>query len=240
VPGVPVRAEVAEAGGGVVQQVPHDDEDGAGNGAAGLLPAAAAGTGGQERHPDGPFATLIAVAASWLHPEIDDLDGLKRFAKRDDFDKAQVFKSELRQALRDPARLPGDELFESVEYVNGSDEAFLRWLWHELYGDEPFQASVLTRLKALPEPFADRLHWQARHNIRTAAWASEWDKALQMLLAGLAESNAPVSLAEHDELATLLSAIGQPDAAIAALSGSAADSPGLPQNRGVPSSGADA
>jgi hypothetical protein len=67
-----------------------------------------------------------------------------------------VFKSELREALRDPARLPGDELSESVQHDNRSDEAFLRWLWHELYGDEPFDASILTRLKALPEPFAER------------------------------------------------------------------------------------
>jgi hypothetical protein len=54
-----------------------------------------------------------------------------------------------------------------------------------------------------------------------------------MLLAGLAESKTPVSPAEREELATLLSAIGQPDAAITALSGSAADSPGLPQDRGT-------
>src|SRR6266516_1206457 len=47
VPGVPVGAEVAVAGGGVVQQVPDDDEDGPAHGAAGLLPPAAAGTGGQ-------------------------------------------------------------------------------------------------------------------------------------------------------------------------------------------------
>jgi hypothetical protein len=109
-----------------------------------------------ERHPDGPFATLISVATSWLHPEIDDLDGLERFAKRDDIDEVRVFKSELRRALRDPALLPGDELSEFVQYDNGSDEAFLCWLWHELYGDEPSGASILTRLTALPEPYADR------------------------------------------------------------------------------------
>src|SRR5437764_7077265 len=40
-------AGLATAGGGVVQQVPHDDEDGPAHGAAGLLPPAAAGTGGQ-------------------------------------------------------------------------------------------------------------------------------------------------------------------------------------------------
>ena len=47
----------------------------------------------------------------------------------------RVFKAELREALRDPSRIPDDELSESVEYDDGSDEAFLRRLWHDLYGD---------------------------------------------------------------------------------------------------------
>jgi len=89
-----------------------------------------------ERHPDGPFATLIAVATSYLHPEIDDVDSLKRFAKAKDSQEPRVFKSELREALRDPSSLPAGELFKSVQYDDDSDEAFLGRLWHELYGDE--------------------------------------------------------------------------------------------------------
>ena len=89
-----------------------------------------------ERHPDGPFATLIAVATSYLHPEIDDPDSLKRFAKHRGHHETRVFKSELREALRDPSGLPADEFFESVQYDDGSDAAFLRRLWHDLYGDE--------------------------------------------------------------------------------------------------------
>jgi hypothetical protein len=89
-----------------------------------------------ERNPDGPFATLIAVASNYLDPENYDLDALKVLAKRDGEPRMQVFKSELREALRDPSQLPGDELFESVEYADGSDEAFLSRLWRELYGDE--------------------------------------------------------------------------------------------------------
>jgi hypothetical protein len=89
-----------------------------------------------ERHPDGPFATLIAVASNYLDPENYDLDALKVLAKRDGQPRMQVFKSELREALRDPSQLPGDELFESVEYADGSDEAFLDRLWRDLYGDE--------------------------------------------------------------------------------------------------------
>jgi hypothetical protein len=177
-----------------------------------------------ERHPDGPFATLIAVATSWLHPEIDDLDGLKRFAKSDGIDKSLVFKSELRQALLDPALLPDGELFKSVQYENGCAEAFLIWLWHELYGDEPFAATALTRPKALPEPFAGRLQWPTAGSISRAVRVGGWDKAVEMLLAGLAESNALVSPVEREELAGLLSAIGQPAAAVTALRGIAAGS----------------
>ena len=93
-----------------------------------------------ERHPDGQFATLIAVATTYLDPENYDLDSLKELAKREGDGKMQVFKSELREALRDPSQLPGDELWESVEYNDGSNEAFLRRLWRELYGDEPLPA----------------------------------------------------------------------------------------------------
>jgi hypothetical protein len=94
-----------------------------------------------ERHPNGPFATLIAVATTYLDPENYDLDSLKRLAKHKDDRQMQEFKAELREALRDPNLLPGDELSESVEYDDGSDEAFLRRLWHDLYGDEPLDAT---------------------------------------------------------------------------------------------------
>jgi hypothetical protein len=93
-----------------------------------------------ERHPGGPFATLIKVATTYLDPENYDVDSLKELAKLEDDQEMQVFKSELREALKDPSQLPGDELSESVEYTDGSDEAFLHNLWHELYGDEPWDA----------------------------------------------------------------------------------------------------
>jgi hypothetical protein len=93
-----------------------------------------------ERHPDGPFVTLIAVATTYLHPENYDLDSLKELAKGEDDEEMRVFKSELRKALRDPSLLPDDELWKSVEYGDSSDEAFLRRLWHDLYGDEPLDA----------------------------------------------------------------------------------------------------
>jgi hypothetical protein len=37
----------------------------------------------------------------------------------------------------DPSRLPDDELFKAADYGDGSDQAFLRRLWRDLYGGEP-------------------------------------------------------------------------------------------------------
>ena len=94
-----------------------------------------------ERHPDGPFATLIGVAATYCGPDAYDgayQDLLRRARAADaDDDEMRVFKAELRQALADPAALPDEELSEAVEYEDGSDERFLRRVWRDLYGDEP-------------------------------------------------------------------------------------------------------
>jgi hypothetical protein len=87
-----------------------------------------------ERHPDGPFATLIEITANYLDPENYDFDSLKSLAEREDDPEMRVFKSELRAALQDPGQLPGDELSRSVQYEDGSPQAFLRRLWRDLYG----------------------------------------------------------------------------------------------------------
>src|ERR1700722_4931484 len=89
-----------------------------------------------ERHPNGPFATLIEIATTYLDPENYNPEALKRLVRQEDDEEVRVFKAELREAVKDPSKLPGDELFESVEYSDGSDEAFLSRLWRELYGDE--------------------------------------------------------------------------------------------------------
>ena len=43
----------------------------------------------------------------------------------------------MQEALADPGQLPGDELFAAVDYGGGCDEAFLRRLWHDMYGGQP-------------------------------------------------------------------------------------------------------
>jgi hypothetical protein len=92
-----------------------------------------------ERHPDGPFATLIGIAATYCSPDADpeDYGRLKRLAQREDDQQMRVFKAELRQALADPSQLPEGELDNAVEYRDEDDERFLRRLWRDLYGDEP-------------------------------------------------------------------------------------------------------
>jgi hypothetical protein len=65
-----------------------------------------------------------------------DLISRVRSAAPED-EQIRVFREELREALSDPARLPDNELFKAVDFGDGSDQAFLRRLWHDLYGDEP-------------------------------------------------------------------------------------------------------
>ncbi len=93
-----------------------------------------------KRHPDGPFATLIRVATTYLHPEADDLESLRELAKSGDRPEMHTFKAELRQAIAYPGQVLGDELFSHVVYEDGSTGAFLRRLWRDLYGDEPSTA----------------------------------------------------------------------------------------------------
>lgn len=59
------------------------------------------------RHPDGPFATLIAVAATYCSPDAyngayEDLTSRARSPEVDD-DEIHAFKAELKEALADPA-----------------------------------------------------------------------------------------------------------------------------------------
>ena len=92
------------------------------------------------RNPQGPFATLIGVAATYCHPEAydgayEDLIARARSAVPGD-EEIHLFRAELREALTDPGQLPDNELFKAVQFSDGSNEAFLRRLWRDLYGDE--------------------------------------------------------------------------------------------------------
>jgi hypothetical protein len=90
-----------------------------------------------KRNPNGPFATLIRISTTYLHPEADDLESLQELAKCGDRQEMRTFKAELRQAIVHPDLVPDDELFSHVVYEDGTTEAFLHRLWRDLYGDEP-------------------------------------------------------------------------------------------------------
>lgn len=79
------------------------------------------------------------------------------------------------------------------------------------------QTEIATRVNAIPDRFADRLDSAGLADVRDAARAGEWGEALDVLIAGLNDSNALVSPAERDELAALLEATGLPVGAVAKL-----------------------
>lgn len=89
--------------------------------------------------PDAPFATLINVARTYCHPELDEdaYESLRRLAQRDDDEEMTTFKQELRDGLVRPEKVPQAELSRAVQYDDGSADKFLRRLWHDLYPDEP-------------------------------------------------------------------------------------------------------
>jgi hypothetical protein len=90
-----------------------------------------------KQHPDAPFATLIRIATTYLHPEAYDLESLQLLAEDEGDEEMRVFKGELRRAIKNPDQVPDEELSYHVEYDDASPQAFLRRLWQDLYGDEP-------------------------------------------------------------------------------------------------------
>ena len=69
---------------------------------------------------------------------------------------------------------------------------------------------MMDRVNALPDRFASRLERATFNQVRSAARAGEWGEAVDNLIAGLAETRAVVTVAERDELRTLLDAMGLP------------------------------
>jgi hypothetical protein len=94
------------------------------------------------RDKNSPFAFFLQVIDTYLHPESDyRLEGLTEWLRDGEPPETVArFKDEFRRLLSGELdQLPGGALSTAAEYEDGSDEAFLRRLWHELYGDEPVQ-----------------------------------------------------------------------------------------------------
>jgi hypothetical protein len=91
---------------------------------------------------DAPFAFFLTIVDTYLHPESGyDVDDLAEWLEDGEPQEEVVrFKDEFRRLLSgDLDQLPKGALGTAAEFDDGTDEAFLRRLWHELYGDEPVQ-----------------------------------------------------------------------------------------------------
>lgn len=93
---------------------------------------------------DAPFAALLRIVDTYCHPEAggeesyEELIDLARHT--DEFEEMRRFKEELRRALLGD-RPPENALYVAAQFGDGSDEAFLRRLWHDLYPNEPLPHS---------------------------------------------------------------------------------------------------
>jgi hypothetical protein len=92
------------------------------------------------RDPNSPFAFFLMVVDTYLHPESAyDVGDLAEWLREGEPQEEVIqFKDEFRRLLSGEAdQLPKGALGTAAEFDDGTDEAFLRRLWHELYGDEP-------------------------------------------------------------------------------------------------------
>jgi hypothetical protein len=173
-----------------------------------------------ERHPGWPFATLIAVAATYCSPEAydgayDDLIS-RAWAPEPDDKEIRAFTAELQQALADPGRLPGDELFDAVDYGDGSDEAFLRRLWYDLYSDQPgggasrhraidaaYHEDRAGRLYGLLIGPEDRLDREDARQLHHFIEVGEYGLALEEIAGALAHATLPITDQERSDMLAL-------------------------------------
>jgi hypothetical protein len=89
-----------------------------------------------------PFAFFLKVIDTYCHPESGyEVDDLARWLKHaEPPDEAIRFKDEFRRLLSgELSDLPDGALSTAAEHDDSSDEAYLRRLWYEVYGDEPVQ-----------------------------------------------------------------------------------------------------
>jgi hypothetical protein len=79
------------------------------------------------------------------------------------------------------------------------------------------ESEVIERAEALPELFASRVRPDDLDGLRSMAGAGEWQELVDLLVASLAVTGAPVTAAERDELRSLLAAMNLPDGGLDGL-----------------------
>jgi hypothetical protein len=134
-------------------------------------------------------------------------------------DEIQAFKAELQQALADPGQLPTDELFDAVDYGDGSDEAFLRRLWHDLYhqpdtpaaGADPHRAmdtaydeDLAGRLYGLVIGLDDQLDREDARLLQHFIEVGEYGLAPEEIAGTLAHAKVPITDQERSDMLALI------------------------------------
>jgi hypothetical protein len=96
-----------------------------------------------QRDRNSPFAFFLGIISNYCHPDsgmtVEDLRDLVDYPEPSD--EMIRFKDEFRRLLSGEIdQLPKGALGTASAFDDGSEEAYLRRLWQELYGDEPVQA----------------------------------------------------------------------------------------------------
>jgi hypothetical protein len=79
------------------------------------------------------------------------------------------------------------------------------------------EAEVIDRVEALPDRYANRVRPQDLDGMRSMADGGEWQELVDLLIASLAMTQAPVTSGERDELRTLAEAMDLPTDQLAGL-----------------------
>ncbi|PRX98140.1 hypothetical protein [Allonocardiopsis opalescens] len=94
-----------------------------------------------------PFAELLSLLQTCYHPDIrqagaeEELRALVQAAERGEDTGTEwnipVFLNELRLAVTDPSRIPGDALDRATDHTEGNDTEFLARVWRDIYPGRP-------------------------------------------------------------------------------------------------------
>ena len=79
------------------------------------------------------------------------------------------------------------------------------------------EADVIQRVEALPDRYADRVRPQDLDGMRSMADGGEWQELMDLLIASLSLTRAPVTADERDELRSLAEAMDLPADQLAEL-----------------------
>ena len=84
-------------------------------------------------------------------------------------------------------------------------------------GETVNEADVIQRVEALPDRYADRVRPQDLDGMRSMADGGEWQELVDLLIASLSLTRAPVTADERDELRSLAEAMDLPADQLAEL-----------------------